>query len=91
MAMQYDVKAAERLTSGTAVATRARVKGLVVSFATGGTVELKDGGASGTSRFKYTAPAAAGTTNIVIPGEGILFETDVYVTLTSATATVFYG
>ena len=38
MAMQYDVKAAERLTSGTAVATRARVKGLVVSFATGGTV-----------------------------------------------------
>jgi hypothetical protein len=41
--------------------------------------------------FKYTAPAAAGTTNIVIPGEGILFETDVYVTLSSATATVFYG
>jgi hypothetical protein len=91
MAMQYDVKAAERTTSGTAVATRTRVKGLVVSFATGGTVELKDGGASGTSRFKYTAPAAAGTTNIVIPGEGILFETDVYVTLSSATATVFYG
>ena len=91
MAMQYDVKAAERLTSGTAVASRARVKGLVVSFATGGTVELKDGGTSGTSRFKYTAPAAAGTTNIVIPGEGILFETDVYVTLSSATATVFYG
>ena len=91
MAMQYDVKAAERLTSGTAVAARARVKGLVVSFATGGTVELKDDGTSGTSRFKYTAPAAAGTTNIVIPGEGILFETDVYVTLSSATATVFYG
>jgi hypothetical protein len=91
MAMQYDVQAAERLTSGTAVAARARVKGLVVSFATGGTVELKDGGASGTSQFKYTAPAAAGTTNIVIPGEGILFETDVYVTLSSATATVFYG
>jgi hypothetical protein len=91
MAMQYDVKAAERTTSGTAVTTRARVKGLVVSFATGGTVELKDGGASGASQFKYTAPAAAGTTNIVIPGEGILFETDVYVTLSSATATVFYG
>jgi hypothetical protein len=91
MAIQYDVKAAERTTSGTAYADRTRVKGIVVSFATGGTVELKDGGASGTSRFKYTAPAAAGTTNILIPGEGILFETDVYVTLTSATATVFYG
>ena len=91
MAIQYDVKSVERTASGTAVAARARVKGIVVSFATGGTVELKDGGASGISRFKYTAPAAAGTTNILIPGEGILFETDVYVTLSSATVTVFHG
>jgi hypothetical protein len=91
MGMQYDVKAAERLTSGTAYASRTRVKGLVVSFASGGTVELKDGGSSGTSRFKYTAPAAAGTTNIYVPGEGILFDTDVYVALSDATATVFYG
>lgn len=91
MAMQYDVKAAERTTSGTAYAAGTRVKGLVVSFATGGTVELKDGGSSGVSRFKYTAPAAAGTTNILIPGEGIVFRTDVYVALSSATATVFYG
>lgn len=91
MAMQYDVKAVERTTTGTAVAARARVKGIVVSFATGGTVELKDGGASGVSRFQYTAPAAAGTTNILIPGEGILFETDVHVTLSSATATIFHG
>jgi hypothetical protein len=91
MTMQYDVKAAERTTSGTAFAAPTRVKGLVVSFATGGSVELKDGGSSGVSRFKYTAPAAAGTTNITIPGEGIKFGTDVYVALTSATATVFYG
>tara|TARA_R110000772_G_scaffold66908_5_gene148812 strand:- start:8469 stop:8744 length:276 start_codon:yes stop_codon:yes gene_type:complete len=91
MAMQYDVKSVERTTSGTAFSGRVRVKGLVVSFATGGTVELKDGGTSGTSLFKYTAPAVAGTTSILIPGEGILFETDVYVTLSSATATVFYG
>jgi hypothetical protein len=89
--MQYDVKAAERTTSGSAFGAPARVKGIVVSFATGGTVELKDGGTGGVSRFKYTAPAAAGTTNIVIPGEGILFRTDIYVTLTNATATVFYG
>jgi len=91
MAMQYDVKAAERTTSGSAFGAPARVKGIVVSFATGGTVELKDGGTGGVSRFKYTAPAAAGTTNIVIPGEGILFRTDIYVALTNATATVFYG
>jgi hypothetical protein len=91
MAMQYDVKAAERTTSGTAFGAPARVKGLVVSFGSGGTVELKDGGTSGVSRFKYTAPSAAGTTSITIPGEGIRFNTDVYVTLSSATATVFYG
>jgi hypothetical protein len=91
MAMQYDVKAEERTTTGTAFGGPTRVKGLVVSFATGGTVELKDGGTSGVSRFKYTAPAAAGTTNIVIPGEGIRFGTDVHVTLSSATATIFHG
>lgn len=91
MAMQTDVKAAERTTSGSAFGGPTRVKGVVVSFATGGTVVLKDGGSSGTTRFSYTAPAAAGTTNIVIPGEGIKFDTSVYVTLTHATATVFYG
>ena len=91
MAMQYDVKSVERTTSGTAFSGRTRVKGLVVSFASAGTVELKDNGSSGTSLFKYTAPAAAGTTNILIPGEGILFETDVYVALSGATVTVFYG
>jgi len=91
MAMQYDVKAAERTTTGTAYAASARIKGLVLSFATGGTVVIKDGGASGTTVFSYTAPAAAGTVNVIIPGEGILCRTDIHVTLTSATATVFYG
>ena len=89
--MQTDVKAAERTTTGTAYAAPTRLKGLVVSFATGGTVVVKDGGASGSTVFSYTAPAAAGTTNIVIPGEGILCRTDVHVTLASATATIFYG
>lgn len=89
--MQTDVKSAERTTTGTAYGAPTRLKGLVVSFATGGTVIVKDGGASGTTVFSYTAPASAGTTNIVIPGEGILCRTDVHVTLASATATVFYG
>lgn len=89
--MQTDVKSAERTTTGTAYGAPTRLKGLVVSFATGGTVIVRDGGASGTTVFSYTAPASAGTTNIVIPGEGILCRTDVHVTLASATATVFYG
>jgi len=91
MAMQYDVKAAEVLTSGSVYGARARIKGLMVSFASGGTVVLKDGGASGITRFSYTAPAAAGSTSVLIPGEGILCDTNIYATLTDATATVFYG
>ena len=91
MAMQTDVKSIERTTTGTAYAAPARLKGLVISFATGGTVVVKDGGASGTTVFSYTAPAAAGTVNVIIPGEGILCRTDIHVTLSSATATVFYG
>ena len=91
MAMQTDVKSAERTTTGTAYAAPARLKGLVISFATGGTVVVKDGGSGGTTVFSYTAPAAAGTVNVIIPGEGILCSTDIHVTLSSATATVFYG
>ena len=91
MAMQTDVKSAERTTTGTAYAAPARLKGLVISFATGGTVVIKDGGSGGTTVFSYTAPAAAGTVNVIIPGEGILCRTDIHVTLSSATATVFYG
>ena len=91
MSMQYDVKAAEVTASGSVYGARARIKGLMVSFASGGTVVLKDGGASGTTRFSYTAPAAAGTANVLIPGEGILCDNNIYAVLTDATATVFYG
>lgn len=91
MAMQTDVKSAERTTTGTAYAAPTRLKGLVISFATGGTVVVKDGGASGTTVFSFTAPAAAGVVPVMIPGEGILCRTDIHVTLSSATATVFYG
>lgn len=91
MAMQTDVKSAERTSTGTAYAAPARLKGLVISFATGGTVVVKDGGASGATVFSFTAPAAAGVVPVMIPGEGILCRTDIHVTLTDATATVFYG
>ena len=57
----------------------------------GGTVTIKDGGSSGTTVWSFTAPAAAGSINILLPGEGILCVTDVYVALSSATATVTYG
>jgi hypothetical protein len=89
--MQYDVKAVQVTVSGSAYADRTRVKGLTISFASGGTVTLRDDGAGGTIRFQYTAPAAAGTLHIPFPGEGILFSSAVYVALSGATAVVFYG
>lgn len=91
MTMQYDVKAVEVTTSGSALAYGARVKGLTLSFASGGTISLKDGGSSGTVKFSYTAPAAAGSVHILLPGEGILFNTSIYAALSSATVTIYYG
>ena len=91
MAMQTDVKSTEVKTTASAYGAPARLKGLVISFATGGTVVVKDGGASGTTVFSFTAPAAAGVVPVMIPGEGILCRTDIHVTLADATATVFYG
>ena len=87
--MQTDVKATTCGAGATTVFNgQARVKGLTVSFATGGTVVIADGTVT---VFTYTAPAAAGTINIVIPGEGIKCNTSVIATCTSATAVVFYG
>jgi hypothetical protein len=89
--MQTDVKSAQVTSSDTAYAATTRVKAVTVSYATGGTVVLKDGGASGTTRFSFTAPATAGSEHILFPGEGIKFNTDVYAALSSATIVVFYG
>lgn len=89
--MQTDVKSAQVTSSDTAYASTTRVKAVTVSYASGGTVVLKDGGASGTTRFSFTAPATAGSEHILFPGEGIKFNTDVYAALSSATIVVFYG
>ena len=89
--MQTDVKGAERTTSGTAFAGPARVKAVTISYASGGTVAIKDGGSSGATVWSFTAPAAAGSIQVIMPGEGVRCQTDVYVTLSNATATVAYG
>ena len=94
MAMQYDVKAgtAAANTSTTVFDGRARIKGLLISYAGAGTVVIKDGGSSGTTKFSFTGPADSGCVNVLIPGEGLLCETDIYVTnAANTTAVVFYG
>jgi hypothetical protein len=96
MAMQYDVKSATRTTDGTMVSYRTRVKGMIISPTPGsaGTVVLKDGGSGGTALITINSASSTtmGPYPVVIPGEGVLFSTDVYLDLTDVTSvTVFYG
>ena len=69
----------------------ARIKGVSISYSTGGTVVLNDG-TGGTAKFSFTAPAAAGSIYIVVPGEGIKCATNISaVCSATTTAVVFYG
>lgn len=90
MTMQYDVKATA-CPSGASTEVfggPARVKGMTVSYASGGTVVIANGSSN---VYAFTAPAAAGSINILIPGEGIRCSANVLATTVNATATVFYG
>jgi hypothetical protein len=90
---QTDVKAANVTATGASGVGRCRVKGLYyVSAAGAGSVSFKDGDAGGTERIKIDTPTTAVAYYIPFPGEGVLFSTDPYVTLTAATSvTFFYG
>jgi len=93
MAMQTDVKAAHIEATGTMVASRTRLKGYhCVSGGTAGDVIFRDGGSGGTIRLQFNIATGTQPITMLVPGEGILFDTDVHVTLpTSAKITVFYG
>jgi hypothetical protein len=94
MTMQYDVKATHVEATGTMVSYRTRVKGYqFLGGGTAGDIILRDGGASGTVRLQFNISATPlNPLSFTIPGEGILFYTDVHVTLpASAKITVFYG
>ena len=73
------------------IAGRARAYGIVLNTTgTGGDFHLKDGGASGTVRFKYkTTGTASGASPLVINFPGpILFTTDLTVAFTTEHVTV---
>lgn len=69
----------------------ARIKGIIISYAAGGTVSLRDGGSSGVVRFSFTAPAIAGNIAINMPGDGIRCQTSIVAMLSGASITVIYG
>lgn len=89
MAIQYDVKGATCGAGDTTVFNGpTRLKGMVISYASGGTVVAKNGA---TTVFTFTAPAAAGSISSLIPGDGIRFGTSLVISCTNATAVVYYG
>ena len=93
MTMQYDVKAAHAEATGTLVSGRNRLKGYqCLSGGTAGDVIIRDGGASGPIRLQFNISANLVAFGLPIPGEGILYYTDMHVTLpANAKITVFYG
>lgn len=96
MTMQYDVKSAHLNASGSVFAGRTRVKGFSIcaTASTAGTLLLKDGGSSGTTLLEVDIPSNSNPNSFytLIPGEGILFSTNVYASLTGiASVTVYYG
>jgi len=92
MAMQTDVNAKSLAASGSIFGDRTRVKGLTITpEASAGSVILKNGGSSGTTVMTIVTVANGETFNVLIPGEGVLFSTNVYATLSNASVTVFYG
>lgn len=92
MGMQTDIKAISLAASGTAFNQRTRVRGaLVEPGASAGSLVFRDGGSGGTAVITINTVANGEPFSMVIPADGIVFQTDVYVTLTNAKVTVFYG
>jgi hypothetical protein len=102
MGMQYDVKASKPLTAtGQAKdqnnndLNRVRIKTVYgVSGANAGSVVFRSGGATGEVLMTMNTPTAvsSGTFWLPLPGEGILAQDDVHVTITDvASVVVIYG
>lgn len=95
MGMQYDVKSAYITTDSNVYGGPARVKGVLISPNTSaGALELKDGGSGGTTKIQFSWPATSTPApfNVLVPPEGVRFESYVYADVTNVTSvTVFYG
>ena len=98
MAMQTDVKSKHLSTAGSIYAARTRLKGFIVApgTSTACTFEFRDGGGSGPILFQMDVPSNANpnSLSITVPGEGILFLTNVHLTFSVgsvAGVTAFYG
>lgn len=90
--MNSDIKASRNTATGTVVSGRRRVKGLLITGAgSAGSAVFRDGGAGGATLLTVDVPANA-VIDMGIPCNGLLFETDVHVTISSLTSvTTFWA
>lgn len=92
MGMQTDVRPASLPVSGTAFDGRTRLRGLLVEPGSGvGSVTFRDGTPGDAVVMQINTVAGGEPFSVIIPAEGVLFQVALYVELTNARATVFYG
>ena len=94
--VQTDVKSAHYTgVSATLVSARTRLRGLIfLGDGTAGDAIFRDGGASGAIKMQFNLPANSNNAvDVTIPGEGIVFDTNIYVSLpgSASSVTIFYG
>ena len=101
MAMQTDVRASVPITADGLFTdqsannlSRTRVKSIyIVPGSSAGSVVFKDGGSGGTTVMTInTVASATQPTYVLMPGQGVLFNTNVYADVTNiGSVTIFYG
>ena len=96
--MQTDVLSEHLSTAGSYYVGRTRLRGLIITpkATTVATFEIRDGSATGTVLFTMDIPSLSVPNSfyLLIPAEGILATTGLYLTLSVGTVTgitVFYG
>lgn len=77
--------AVELTASGDLSTTRTRIVGVTIGHKSGGTVKLRNGGASGTILWSFTAGNGSGS--LYVPLHGMLFPEGAYATLSDASIT----
>ena len=92
MSMQTDVKSAHTAATGSLFAGRSRLKGYqAISGGTAGDVIFTNG-SGGATLLRFKIGTGTQPVNLLIPGEGILAEAGIYVTLpATAEVTIFYA
>jgi hypothetical protein len=88
MSFASDISSVSKTATSQAVNGRSRLAGMYFTHTvTPATITLKSGGASGTALMTMTSPAAAGSQDMIIPDNGILFPDGIHITLSSAEIT----